>query len=56
MVTFTTDTIDKLMGEVQKLQRGCQILEDIYLFSDDRVIPEDIFYKMRDYFGYDDSE
>lgn len=56
MVSKEFKIIDGFVDEISEMRRACDLLEDIYLYSDDMVIPEDIYYKMRDFFGYDDSE
>jgi hypothetical protein len=56
MVIKEFKIIDGLADEISEMMRGCELLEDIYLHSDDKVIPEDVYRKMRDFFRYDDSE
>jgi hypothetical protein len=59
MFTMQMDTIDKLLGDIGRLQEGYKLLEEVYLehgpYGQD-PIPDDLRYKINNFFGFDDSE
>ena len=51
--------IDELVGEISRLERAHDLLESIYLEYGpygDGEIPERLWFKVRNFFGFDDSE
>jgi hypothetical protein len=54
-----TVTIDKLVDEINRLQKGYELLEQVYLeaggYGEDPMTDE-LRYKINNFFGFDDSE
>ncbi len=55
-----TVTIDKLIDEINRLQKGYELLEQVYLevggYGDDGPMTDELRYKLNNFFGFDDSE
>ena len=59
MITMNIDRINSLIDDIERLKAGYKLLEDIYLEVgpyESKKIPEELCYKMREFFGFDDSE
>jgi hypothetical protein len=54
-----TPNLSKVLSEIEKLQEALNLLETIYLEVGpyrDGEIQEKTWYKVQDFFGFDDSE
>lgn len=53
------EILEKFIQEIKRLERGLQILTTIYtelgLYGEDKITKE-TYQKLREFFGYDDSE
>ena len=59
MFTIQLETIDKFIDEINRLQKGYELLEQVYLeaggYGEDPMTDE-LRYKINNFFGFDDSE
>jgi hypothetical protein len=59
MIDEETRTVNKLIDEMQRLKLGCQLLEEVFLGVGpygDGEIPDELRYKINNFFYFDDSE
>jgi hypothetical protein len=59
MFTIQLETIDKFIDEINRLQKGYELLEQVYLeaggYGEDPMTDE-LRNKINNFFGFDDSE
>lgn len=58
-VILNFDHLDKTLEDIAKLREAYELLERVYLEHGpygDCPIPDELRYKINDYFGFDDSE
>lgn len=59
MFNMQSDIIDKLIGEINRLQKGYELLQQVYLEVGgygEEPMTDELRYKINNFFGFDDSE